>query len=209
MSRLKDYWKKIGGSGDNGGNTKLTRKKMWWLAGLMALGALLVMVGSAGDDPQLSQKEIMQGQKEIAGEPLNKSLMAREEESLSGKLQEMLAEIEGAGKVKVTVRLAASAREDYAINTTTGRKTTQEKDQGGGTRVITENTDTNQLVLIRGGNGENPVVEQERAAQVAGVLVVADGARDPRVKARLFQAVRVALGVEPQKILVLPSEKGV
>lgn len=210
MSRFNEFWKKFGETGDgDGGNTKLTRKKIWWLAGLMALGALLVMVGSAGDKKELTQNEISREKKELATDTHTKSLMAGEEESLSGKLQEMLAEIEGAGKVKVTVRLAASAREDYAINTTTGRKTTQEKDQGGGTRVITENTDTNQLVLIRGGSGETPVVEQERAAQVAGVLVVADGARDPRVKARLFQAVRVALGVEPQKILVLPSEKGV
>jgi stage III sporulation protein AG len=110
--------------------------------------------------------------------------------------------------VKVTVKLAASTREDYAINTTAGSKTTQEKDQGGGTRVTTENTDTNQLVLIREGAGENPVVEQEQAAKVAGVLVVADGAGNPEVKANLFQAVRVSLGVEPQKIVILPSRKG-
>lgn len=209
MNSFKSFWEKLDGPEKEGGSTKLTRKKIWWLAGLMALGALLVMVGSLGDNKDLPRNsEIAQENNNSPG-PRTESLMAREEESLSGKLQEMLSEIEGAGKVKVTVRLASSSREDYAINTTTGRKTTQEKDQGGGTRTITENTDTNQLVITRDGSGEVPVVEQEQAARVAGVLVVADGARDPGVKASLFQAVRVALGVEPQKILVLPSKKGV
>ncbi|HPU36274.1 MAG TPA: hypothetical protein PLA91_05715, partial [Bacillota bacterium] len=60
----------------------------------------------------------------------------------------------------------------------------------------------------RSENGEErPVVEREVAPQVAGVLVVAEGAGDSRIKARLFEATRVALGVDPQKILVLKMER--
>ncbi|KJS17424.1 MAG: hypothetical protein VR69_04750 [Peptococcaceae bacterium BRH_c4b] len=191
-----------------GSGGKLSRKKIWWMAGLMALGALLVMVGSGGDNKDTTGQDNAQKKMAIPSEVAARSAMEREEDSLAGKLQDMLSQIEGAGMVKVTVKLAASTREDYAINTTAGSKTTQEKDQGGGTRVTTENTDTNQLVLIREGSGENPVVEQEQAAKVAGVLVVADGAGNPEVKANLFQAVRVSLGVEPQKIVILPSRKG-
>jgi stage III sporulation protein AG len=206
MTGFKDLLQKFKQSETGGG--KLSRKKIWWLAGLMALGALLVMVGSAGDNKATQTQEDTRKKMEIPSESASRSAMEREEDALADKLQDMLGRIEGAGMVKVTVKLASSTREDYAINTTTGSKTTQEKDQGGGTRVTTENTDSNQLVLIREGSGENPVVEQEQSAEVAGVLVVADGAANPEVKANLFQAVRVSLGVEPQKIVILPSGKG-
>ncbi|MCL6639637.1 MAG: hypothetical protein K6T80_08185, partial [Firmicutes bacterium] len=117
--------------------------------------------------------------------------------------------VEGAGRVEVSVRLQASTRAEYAVNTTSGKKTTQEKDQSGGSRVITEDTGSGQLVMNRSGQGiEAPVVERETAPQVAGVLVVAEGAGDAAVKAKLFEASRVALGIEPQKILVVPMERG-
>ena len=94
------------------------------------------------------------------------------------------------------------------MNTTTGKKTTQERDQTGGTRLTTEDSGSDQLVMNRSENGEErPVVEREVAPQVAGVLVVAEGAGDSRIKARLFEATRVALGVDPQKILVLKMER--
>ena len=207
MTNFRDLLQKFKQT-EVGSGGKLSRKKIWWMAGLMAMGALLVMVGSGGDNKDTTGQDNAQQKMAIPSEFAARSAMEREEDSLAGKLQDMLSQIEGAGMVKVTVKLAASTREDYAINTTAGSKTTQEKDQGGGTRVTTENTDTNQLVLIREGSGENPVVEQEQAAKVAGVLVVADGAGNPEVKANLFQAVRVSLGVEPQKIVILPSRKG-
>lgn len=210
MSKFTDYINRLKEQGAGPGGAKLSRKKIWWLAALMALGVLLVIIGNIGNNNDLSGENKNPGEKiKVKAEPAAESAMVREEKDLAARLQEMLSDIEGAGRVKVTVKLAASSREDYAINTTTGSKTTQEKDQGGGTRTITENTGNNQLVLVRGDKGEAPVVEQEQSARVSGVLVVAEGAADPLVKADLFQAVRVSLGVEPQKILVLPAEKGV
>ena len=134
------------------------------------------------------------------------SLMTSQEEFLAEKVRGMLAMVEGAGEVQVAIRLSSSTRSSYAVNATTGRKTTEEKDQGGGTRVISEESDSGQLVLVRETGSENPVVEQESAANIAGVLVVARGAAEPQVKARLFRAVETGLGVEPHKILVLPME---
>jgi stage III sporulation protein AG len=94
------------------------------------------------------------------------------------------------------------------VNTTTGKKTIQERDQSGGTRQTTEDSGSGQLVMNRNGaGGEQPVVERELAPQVAGVLVVAEGAGDSRVRAKLFEATRVAMGIEPQKIVVLPMER--
>lgn len=186
--------------------TKLSSKKKFWLGAAILLGISLIFLGSGGKEPPSPPA----GKKAAdIGEPGDsssaKSVIAGEEKELSARLQSMLEKIEGAGNVRVTVRLAASTRESYAINTTTGKKNTVEKDQGGGTRTITENTGTSQLVMARNGQGDSPVVEMETASQVAGVLVVADGAADPRVRERLFDAVRVALNVEAHRIMVLPG----
>ncbi|SHF58347.1 stage III sporulation protein AG [Desulfofundulus australicus DSM 11792] len=205
-------WKKFLGNRKEGDlPPKITRRQLGLLGGLVALGVLLLVLGSIsppGKDGVPAGEENNRAVQESPAKQGDGSTMARQEAALEAKLREMLAQVEGAGEVKVTVRLASSSREEYAVNTTTGRKTTEEKDQAGGTRVTSEDTGSDQLVLIRSGQGEVPVVEQEIAARVAGVLVVADGAEDPLVKARLFEAVQVALGVEPQKILVLPRQRG-
>ncbi len=204
---MKGLWKKIaGGSGNGDYPPKQQQQKMLWLAGAIILGIFLILIGNSGKPGHSGQqKTTAETGEQKASAP---SGMTQEEEMLAARLKKLLSQVEGAGAVDVSVRLASSRRDKYAINTTTGRKTTEEKDQAGGTRLITENTGNEQLVLLRDGQKEAPVLEEEQAARIAGVLVVAEGARDPVIKTHLFKAVQVALGVEPQKILVLPAEGG-
>ncbi|MTI79974.1 MAG: hypothetical protein FH758_03660 [Firmicutes bacterium] len=192
----------------------LNKKKLKWLGTLLgvSIGLLLVVSGNPFNNnpsnPPSSGTGVSEERKSEESVEHNPQLNSADEEKyLAEKLQQMLELVEGAGKVNVTVRLESSSRADYAINTTTGTKTTQEKDQAGGTRVLTEDTDTSQLVLIKENSGaEVPVLNQEFAPEVAGVLVVAEGASNPETKAKIFRAVKVALGVEPQKIMVLAKE---
>lgn len=210
MFKVNDWFNRLRES-SSGTPIKDNIKRIWLLVGAVFLGISLILFGNSGDQPPpQAEKKIID-----IGETGNqntvtakKSLMAAEEDALAAKLQVMLEKIEGSGDVRVTVRLATSAREDYAVNTNTGSKTTVEKDQGGGTRTINENSGTNQLVITRDDQGEIPVVEMESASKVAGVLVVAAGAGKPMVKERIFEAVRVALNVEPHRILVMPAEGG-
>ncbi|GAB6156891.1 hypothetical protein JCM39194_00910 [Desulfotomaculum varum] len=185
-------------------------KKLKLLAAAGALGVALILLGGLGGKADQTAPPAAQGKPaDRATDPVPvKTAMASEEEYLSQRLCQMLEQVEGAGKVKVTVRLQNSTRTEYAINTSTGKKTTQEKDQSGGTRVLTEDTDTGQLVLVTRNGEQTPVLSREVAPTVAGVLVVADGAADPAVKARLFRATQVALGVEPQKVVVMARKAG-
>ncbi|GAB4266894.1 stage III sporulation protein AG [Thermincola ferriacetica] len=130
------------------------------------------------------------------------------ENAISEKLAEILSQIDGAGEVKATVNLASTMEYEYAVNTSTSNKTTQETDQKGGNRTVTELNDDGQLVLIREGEGnkEIPVVKKEIKPQVQGVVVVAEGANDPEIKARLLDAVQVFLNVSPHRVVVLPKE---
>lgn len=183
-----------------------------WLVALGTLGVAILIFSAvigAGQDKGYSTGQTPPQESNVNAAPEQyRSEMTAEEEQLGSKLCEMLRRVEGAGRVEVSVRLSGTTRSEYAVNDTTGKKTTEEKDQGGGTRTTTEDTGSSQLVMNRNGSGgEQPVVERQTAPQIAGVLVVADGAGDARVKAKLYEATRVAVGVEPQKILVLPMER--
>ncbi|MDD3653718.1 MAG: hypothetical protein PHO01_05985 [Desulfotomaculaceae bacterium] len=183
-------------------------KRNIWLAGLAALGVIMLVYAGNFGGKERSSIEPPGANISIqpAGEQQVKSGMSSEEELLGKKLCEMLKKVEGAGQVEVSVRLLETTQAEYAVNTTTGKKTTQERDQSGGTRTTTEDSGSDQLVMNRNGQEERPVMEREIAPRIAGILVVAEGARDSLVKAMLFEATRVSMGVEPQKILVLPRE---
>ncbi len=189
-------------------------KKFWSIGLLLLLGIMLMLLGSCDSGVFSTKSEKVPLDSDMTGgtskpSVVSNSLMTREEEELAVELRHMLEQVAGAGKVEVTVQLASSTNNDYAINTTTGLKNTQEKDQGGGSRQITENTDSSTVVIARGDQGlEEPVVQKEVAPDVAGIMVVAQGAGTPRVKADLFRAVQVALGVEPHRIIVLPMKEG-
>lgn len=203
MLNFRDYLISYFKKGKETYPPKLQKKQLWGLACLVILGIILILCGHDKGSPKSTSS---QDPKEKAASSY-RSVTAREEETMARALEQILSQVAGAGKVKVTVRLASSTRQEYAVNTTSSRKTTEEKDQGGGNRLTTENTDQGQVVLIHNGQEEKPVVEKEQAARVEGVLVVAEGASEPYVKASLFQAARVALGAAPQKIIILPKER--
>jgi stage III sporulation protein AG len=209
VKKLFDF---LGLGGKETNSNKFPSKDLFrrnlWLAGLAALGIIMLLFSSTGRVKPAEKTPVRTELPAANSLEQTGNSMSAQEEKISIKLCEMLRQVEGAGKVEVSVRLSGSTREEYAVNTTTGKKTTQERDQTGGTRVTTEDTSSGQLVMNRSGSGsEQPVVERETAPQVAGVLVVAEGASEAKVKAKLFEATRVSLGIEPQKIMVLPMER--
>jgi hypothetical protein len=52
--------------------------------------------------------------------------------------------------------------------------------------------------------GENALIITEERPEVAGVLVIAQGASDPKIKEQVFEAVRTLLNIQPAKISVVP-----
>lgn len=204
MNKLLDFFG-FGQPGE-GGSTGPNKRNIW-LAGLAVIGVLL-LVFSTVDRTKPDQQQTTNV--DTSGKQIQEQVqsgMSKEEEALSKRLCEMLKKIEGAGEVEVSVRLSNTTQSEYAVNTTTSKKTTQERDQSGGTRVTNEDSNSNQIVVNRNGQEEEPVIEREVAPHVAGILVVAEGAGNVKVKAMLFQATKVATGIEPQKILVLPRER--
>ncbi|GAV22373.1 stage III sporulation protein AG [Carboxydothermus pertinax] len=146
-------------------------------------------------------------------EPLPKEVfeseISRQEKEISQRLEEILGKIDGVGEVSVEVKLLRSSAKEYAQNRNAGQKTTQESEKSGINRNISENTDQKEVVLIKDGQGqESPVLLTEETPVVGGVVVVAEGARNPEIKEEIVNAVSGALALPPHKIEVLEGGSG-
>lgn len=128
------------------------------------------------------------------------------EEQLEAKLTAILSQVKGAGTVAVNVTLESGSNKEYAKNMVKESKVIQEKDTAGGTRTTTETRETEQLTMSKENGADRPVMVREARPAVKGVLVVAAGAADSRIKAELTRAVETALGIPQYRITVLPQK---
>lgn len=130
------------------------------------------------------------------------------ESRIEKRLKEILTLIEGVGRVEVDVTLEQGVEYVYGFNTSNSEGKTDERDTNGGIRSVEDSSRSQNLVLYRDKNGdERPVIQTERTPKVLGVLIVAEGANEPRVNAEISRAVNTVLGVPLHKICVLPYKR--
>lgn len=122
------------------------------------------------------------------------------ERDLENKLQTTLSRMNGVGQVAVSVSLFSGLKSNYARNENVTKRTSKETDKASGTRETTEVTENNQLVMPSGTT--QPVMVMEERPQVAGVLVIAEGAKDPRIKEEIHTALKTLLDIPATKITV-------
>jgi hypothetical protein len=124
------------------------------------------------------------------------------------KLRSILTQISGAGKVDVMVTYSVSKENVPAYDVKKSESNTEEKDSGGGTRKIDQNSYESSIVYENSQNGsKNPVIIKELEPVVKGVLVVAEGASNPEVKEKICKAVQVLMDVPIHKIQVVERKK--
>ncbi len=104
---------------------------------------------------------------------------------LETKLSDRLSELDGAGKVNVIISVKSGMRSEIAT----------EKQVGG----IGERT-TETPVLISG----KPLVLGEIYPEICGVIIMAKGAENVKVRLSLIMAAQTFLDVSSDKIQVLP-----
>jgi len=167
---------------------------------LLGILGILLLIGSEFFSPKPAEP-IPQPQEKAVAPVIGRSY----EEMLEAKLSNLLSQVKGAGHVAVSVTLVAGSAQEHARNIVTETKVTQEKDTGGGTRTITETKESSQILVSRDAGQDRPVMVRELKPVIQGVLVVAEGANDSKVKAQLTHAVQAALGLPAHKVLVLPQ----
>ena len=105
------------------------------------------------------------------------------------KLESILSEISGAGKVEVMITYYGSSEKDIAYETKTSTSGSDKNSSGS----------EDKKAVISGGE---PVVGQEKYPRVKGVIVVAQGADSIEVKRALTDAVTAATGAAACNVCV-------
>lgn len=105
------------------------------------------------------------------------------------KLESILSEISGAGKVEVMITYYGSSEKDIAYETKTSTSGSDKNSSGS----------EDKKAVISGGE---PVVVQEKYPRVKGVIVVAQGADSFEVKRALTDAVTAATGAAACNVCV-------
>ena len=170
------------------------------VAALVVAAIVIINAGKGGLVPTGTQAKVVETGKGMQSE--SGSRLSNLEKELEAKLEDNLQQIQGVGKVQVTVSLASGLKNEYARNNNVTKRTSKESDKAGGVRETTEVTENNQLVIPNGAT--QPVIVMEEKPEVAGVLVIAQGASDPKVKEGIHVAVRTLLNIPASKVIVEP-----
>lgn len=115
------------------------------------------------------------------------------ETELERRLEEILQRIDGAGKVRVMITF------DGSPTLVTAEESSRSTSQGGSTESVKPST-------VTGSGSQSPIVLRQITPGIRGVVVVAEGARDIRVKTELQSAVMTVLGADASVIGVYPME---
>ncbi|MCL2861360.1 MAG: hypothetical protein FWE22_03015 [Firmicutes bacterium] len=71
------------------------------------------------------------------------------------------------------------------------------------TNQTSQNSTSQTPVLTQGGGQSRPIIIQEIYPNIIGVLIVADGVQDPRIRFEITNAVVTLLNVRPAQVAVL------
>ncbi|MEK8132746.1 stage III sporulation protein AG [Paenibacillus filicis] len=130
------------------------------------------------------------------------------EEAYQTKLREMLTQIVGVGEVEVLVTIESTEEIQTERNMKETQQVTDEKDQHGATRHITDVSRSGEVVIYEaGGNGKQPLIVKTIKPKIRGVLVVAKGADNLTVKKMMIEAVERGLDVPAHRISILPRKQ--
>lgn len=123
------------------------------------------------------------------------------------ELEDMLNKIKGVQETEVMINLDSTDIHVYEKNLIKGRQTTDESDQHGGDRTVEDLTEESQVVLIRQGDQEVPLLVQTKKPEVRGVFVIAKGAEHKTIENWIVESVSRALDVPTHRISVLPKNE--
>lgn len=175
------------------------------LIGLVALIAIGMSLIYFGKGPATPTQGVLSKSAQTTPVSTSTTKIGILEKELESKLQANLLQMEGAGKVEVSVTFATGLKSVYARNENVTSRTATETDKGGGTRKTTEVTENNQVVMP---SGSSPVMVMEDRPEIAGVMIIAEGAKDAKVREGIHTAVQTLLNIPGTKITVVPMVIG-
>lgn len=125
-------------------------------------------------------------------------------DSLEKRMEEIISGMEGAGKVQVMITLSDTGTEILERNREITASDLEETDNAGGNRKNTESGQREEVIYKKDADGnETPYVVQRKLPEVTGVVVIAEGAGNTKVKENIIGAVSVLFNLNEHRIKVI------
>jgi stage III sporulation protein AG len=182
-------------SKEGGANSWLRSKPVQYLVLILVCLGLLALIWPTGSEQKLAERP---------GTGLESLDPTQGSKQISQEVASILAKIEGAGKVDVSITLASSGQKSYATNIRQDARESKESN-GQGSKSSLEESNTQDIAVSSG----NPLLIEEKTPEILGVLVVADGARWPVLREKIANATATLLNVPAYKVQVMPREGGI
>lgn len=191
-------------------NKRMNKLSYVIIIGLIGLFLLLVsnIFSSPKEEQAIPQQPVISGEEseEASGDKKEDREIKHElEESYENDLEQMIEKIQGVEDVEVMVNLDSTNVKVYEKNIIKGTQTTDETDTNGGQRKVEDDTEETEVVLVRQGEQEVPLLVQTKKPDVRGVFIVASGVEEGTVKMWVLESVAKVLDVSPHKISVMPK----
>ncbi|WP_108490747.1 stage III sporulation protein AG [Bacillus velezensis] len=209
------------GQAKDGEKPKLT--KYHYFLFVFVLGVSFMLVSQLFSSPEKTEKDqtaqtVMSGRTEdksgqksapvfkASKDGSAKTTIDDYERDYENQLKEILETIIGVEDVSIVVNVDATSLKVFEKNKTEKDTTTEETDKEGGKRSVTDQTSEEQIVMIRNGDQETPVVVQTKKPDIRGVLVVAQGVDNVQIKKTIIDAVTRVLDVPSYRVAVAPKK---
>ena len=171
--------------------TKKIKKEQLLIGVLAGILLLMIAIPLPGKEQAAAKTENAQGEERM--------MQTTTEEQLKNILQQ----ISGVGKTEVFISYADDGKIVVEKDCSISEELVQEADSSGGTRTTTT-TRSEQETVCR--NSEMPYVIQELTPTVKGVLVVAQGADNEKIKTQIRETIVALFGLETHKISIMKME---
>lgn len=127
--------------------------------------------------------------------------MTEYEKRLEEKINTLVKEIEGVGKVTVMVTIESGSENIYATEEKTSGNTTNDGSESG--KTTNNNTYEESVVLINGQ--KEALIEKVIEPKIRGVVIVCEGGSNSTVKQQVTQAITTAFAINANKVCITQS----
>lgn len=181
--------------------------KKWHLILLCAAGLLLILssfrFGDTGNEENAAKTEFENTVNKVVSQNENRETAEYYEE----KLEAILKNMEGVGRVEVMVTIKSSGETMVLKDTNSSTSTTIEEDTEGGKRSINQEEKDETTVSVSASGTNEPFVIKETEAEILGVLILAEGCGTGTVMSDIVSAVEVLFNIGAHKVKVLPMKR--
>lgn len=172
-------------------------KRSDWL--ILVLAGILILIIALPTDTK-GKKQAEEAKENIS--KANNTMEASKDE-IEQKLEDILEKIDGAGEVKVMITYQDSGTQVVEKDKNTSANSVEESDSTGGVRSTKEQQLQESTVYEEADAGNTPFVSKELLPKVEGILIVASGGDNQKVKQNISEAVLALFQVEAHRIKIV------